>query len=314
MNTLSRRDCCRRLAAWAAGAMVAPAAFSAVSAAESDFRLRYVLASCMYGTMKLEDVLAQARDAGCDSVDLWPKPHGSQREQLQEMGADKFADLLKKYQTRLGIITRYDLGPLGLQDEMKVLRGLGGTILVCGGVGPVGLTGQPLKAAVAQFAEKLKPHLDAAEQAGATIAIENHGKNLICSEDSLKWLIELAPSRRLGVALAPYHLDQDPAAIGKLIVQLGGRIAHFYAWEHGQGCMTKLPLEQEITQLPGRGKLDFAPILAALRQIQYAGGTSVFMHPVPRGRPIYPTAAAITAEINRARKHLDGLAKQGRME
>ncbi len=45
-------------------------------------------------------------------------------------------------------------------------------------------------------------------------------------------------------------------------------------------------------------------ILAALRNINYQGYTEVFMHPVPRGVPILETTAAITDEINRARRHL----------
>ena len=34
----------------------------------------------------------------------------------------------------------------------------------------------------------------------------------------------------------------------------------------------------------------FVPIVAALKKIRYAGWTSVFMHPVPRGIPILPTS------------------------
>ena len=56
--------------------------------------------------------------------------------------------------------------------------------------------------------------------------------------------------------------------------------------------------------MPGRGKLDFVPIMRALKQINYSGFTSIFMHPVPRGIPILPTASGCTTEINRARTYL----------
>lgn len=56
--------------------------------------------------------------------------------------------------------------------------------------------------------------------------------------------------------------------------------------------------------MPGRGSLDFAPLLAALREIEYSGFTEIFMHPVPRGIPILEPTAAVTAEINRARDYL----------
>jgi len=159
---------------------------------------------------------------------------------------------------------------------------------------------------VRSFAEKMKPHLAAAEEAGVTIAIENHGNNLINTPDSLRWLIEAAPVQ-LGIALAPYHLPQEEKLLAGLIKDLGGRIAMFYAWQHGKGCMKKLPKEEELLQLPGRGPLDFGPLIDALRAIEYSGWTEIFMHPVPRGIPILEPTAAVTVEINRARAYLDRL-------
>ena len=79
----------------------------------------------------------------------------------------------------------------------------------------------------------------------------------------------------------------------------------FYAWQHGMGCHKKLPKEQELLQLPGRGKLNFAPLLAALRDIRYQGWTEIFMHPVPRGIPILESTTAVTAEINRSRTYVE---------
>ena len=150
----------------------------------------------------------------------------------------------------------------------------------------------------------MKPHLAVAEDTGVTIAIENHGNNLIESPDSLKWLAELRPSKHLGVALAPYHLPQDSEKLAALIRSLGSSIAMFYAWQHGMGCMKKLPKEQELLQMPGRGDLDFTPLLAALNDIKYTGWTEIFMHPVPRGIPILDTTSKVTNEINRGRDYL----------
>ncbi|HCU87185.1 MAG TPA: xylose isomerase, partial [Verrucomicrobiales bacterium] len=203
---------------------------------------------------------------------------------------------------------RYDLGPFGLQKEMAFAKKFGTKVMVCGGRGKSGLKGAELKTEVKKFTELMKPHLAAAEAAGVTIAIENHSSNLINTPDSLKWLAEFAPSKNLGIALAPYHLESlgvDAAGHAALIKALGNRISMFYAWQHGMGCHKKLPKEQELLQMPGRGKLDFKPILGALKAIGYNGLTSIFMHPVPRGIPILPTAAECTAEINRARAYLD---------
>jgi len=299
MNNISRRQFLGATAALA----TAPAL-----AARPKFRLNYILSSSMYGTLPLKDILPEVAKTGADTIDIWPRVHGNQREQIKEMGHEKFTTLLKQHRTGLGCITRYDLGPFGLQKEMAFAKKFGAKVMVCGGRGRRGLKGTELKAEVKKFTELLKPHLAAAETAGVTIAIENHSSNLINTPDSLKWLAELAPSKHLGIALAPYHLESlgvDADGHSALIKALGNRIAMFYAWQHGMGCSKKLPKEQELLQMPGRGKLDFLPILGALKTISYKGLTSIFMHPVPRGIPILPSAAECTTEINRARAYLD---------
>ena len=147
----------------------------------------------------------------------------------------------------------------------------------------------------------MRPHLELAEATDVTIAIENHAASLIESPDSMKWLVELRPSPRLAVALAPYHLPQRESMLSNLIHSLGtDGIAVFYAWQHGMGCMEKLPKEQELLQLPGCGSLDFVPLLRALREIRYTGWTEIFMHPFPRGIPVHETMSETTAEICRS--------------
>ncbi len=274
------------------------------AAAPSDFKPKYILGSCMYGYTSLAEIFPEVAKIGAAAIDIWPKPHGDQREQVDQMGEETFAKLLKQHGVSLGCITQYKLGPFALQDEMRLAQRLGCQTMVTGGKGPKGLKGSELKSAVGQFMEKMKPHLEVAEETGVTIAIENHGNNLIDSPDSLKWLAELAPSKNLAVALAPYHLPQDESLMANLIKTLGNRIAMFYAWQHGMGCMTKLPKDQELLQMPGRGDLDFAPLLEALAEIDYRGWTEIFMHPVPRGIPILETTTQVTEEINRAGKYL----------
>ncbi|MFP6763241.1 MAG: sugar phosphate isomerase/epimerase [Planctomycetaceae bacterium] len=268
-------------------------------------KLRYILATPMYGYAPLAEIVPEAARVGATHIDIWPKVHGNQREQLDEMGEQAFAELLAGHQLRLGCITQYQLGPFGLQGEMRLAQRLGCELLVCGGRGPKDAVGKELKVAVAAFIEQLKPHLEVAEETGTTIAIENHANNLIDSPDSLKWLAELRPSKHLGIAFAPYHLPQDEKLQSDLIRALGNSIRMFYAWEHGMGCHKKLPKEQELMQMPGRGSFDFTPLLAALGDVKYDGWTEIFMHPVPRGVPILDSSDKITAEINRSRRYLE---------
>jgi sugar phosphate isomerase/epimerase len=279
----------------------------AATAAESKFQFNYLLGSCMYGYTKLEKIVPAVAKTGAAALDIWPKPHGDQREQLDAMGEAAFRKLLSKHNVKLGCITQYKLGPFGLREEMRLAKRLGCHTMVTGGRGPKELKGTELKAAVGKFVEQMKPHLAVAEETDVTIAIENHGNNIIDSPDSLKWLVELCPDKHLGVALAPYHLEQDPQLIAGLVKSLGNRIAVFYAWQHGMGCMKKLPKDQELLQMPGRGDLDFAQLVDALNSINYSGWTEIFMHPVPRGVPILETTDEVTAEINRARDYLERL-------
>lgn len=293
-----------------AGALAAGATLGGVVAAESKkkFRIRYIVGACMYGTKPLAEILPEVRKCGAETVEFWAKPHGSQREQVDELGIEAVQTLLKKNNVRLGSMTCFKYGVFGMQQEMKLVKKLGGDMVICNTIGPRNLKGESLKKAVKALAEKLKPHVAAAEETGVQIGIENHSGTIINSPESQLMLMDLLPSKHIGMALAGYHMPQDPQLIGKHIVRLGRRLVHFQAWEHGMGCSKKLPKAQELMQMPGRGPLDFKPIVAGLKKIKFAGRVEIFMHPVPRGVPILETTAKVTAEINRARAYLDKFA------
>ena len=113
-------------------------------------------------------------------------------EQIEAMGHDAFAAMLRAHKTakgtlRMGCITRYDLGPFGLQKEMAFAKKFGTKLMVCGGRGRRDLTGPELKAEVKNFAELMKPHLEAAEAAGLTIAIENHNRQVPRNMNGACW-------------------------------------------------------------------------------------------------------------------------------
>jgi sugar phosphate isomerase/epimerase len=295
----------RTAATGAAAGEVAEWEAQALAEPESPFGLRYMLPSCMYGYLPLEVILPEVRRIGATAIDIWPKVHGNQREQVAAMGNERFRELLIEHQVELGCITQYPLGPFRLQTEMQVASQLGCQLLVTGAQGPKGLSGQMLKSELSRFAEQLKPHLQVAEEFGVVVALENHANSLLESADALLWLVELCPSPQLGIALAPYHLPQDALLLAGLIRQLGDRLSLFYAWQYGLGSHRAMPKEDELLQLPGRGELDFCPLIAALEATGYRGWTEIFMHPFPRGIPIHETADEVTAEINRSRAYLE---------
>jgi len=284
--------------------LVASAWAAPLLASSRKFQLNYMLPSCMYGYAKLEEILPEAKKIGATHIDIWPKVHGDQREQVEAMGVERFAELLEANDVKLGCITQYKLGPFGLQREMPLAKMFGCPLMITGGAGPKDAKGPELKKAVGAFVEKMKPHLEVAEANGVTIAIENHANNLIDSPDSLRWLQELRPSKHLAIALAPYHLPQNEDQIARLIRELSESMQMFYAWQHGDGSHKPMPVEKQLLQMPGRGPLDFQPLVEALADVNYEGWTEVFMHPFPRGIPILPTVAETTAEIVRGRDTL----------
>ena len=269
------------------------------------FRLNYLVSSAMYGTTPLAEVLPEVGKAGAGHIDIWPRPHANHREQVADMGLDAFEELLTRHGVKLGVLTQYKLGPFGLGPELPVARRFGCRVIVCGASGNRRARGEDLRKEVAGFIEKMKPHADAAGEHGVTIAVENHGGQILATPDGIRIFCELATHPALGLAYAPHHLPQDAELQGKLIAGLGSKVAFFYGQQHGQGSYRKQPHELERLQMPGRGELDFTPLLRGLKKISFSGFTEPFMHPFPRGIPILGTTAGVTAEINRSRAYLE---------
>ena len=61
------------------------------------WKLNYALASSMYGSLKLAEILPEVKKTGATSIDLWPRRHGTQREEIDEIGHDRFAALLGEH-------------------------------------------------------------------------------------------------------------------------------------------------------------------------------------------------------------------------
>ena len=288
---ITRREFCKTSAAALAAGVTATLA----PAADEPFELNYMIASSMYGKLPLADVLPEVPKTGAKTIDIWRAVHANQREQIDEMGLDAFAALLKKFDVSMACTTIWNKP---FAEECRFVQKMGGNLLVTGFVPD----SEPEK-----FVEQLRPQLAAAEETGVTVCIENHGGGL----DAIRRFAETSQDiPHLKIALAPYHLPQDANALAQVILDIGPKLGLFYAWQHGLGAMKKLPKDEELLQLPGRGDLDFTPILAALKKIRFTGPTEIFMHPFPRGIPIRDTAAEVTAEINRSRDYLSQCLKQ----
>ncbi|MDF1754153.1 MAG: sugar phosphate isomerase/epimerase [Verrucomicrobiales bacterium] len=277
------------------------------------FKIRYTLSSAMYGDLPLEEVLAEVKNAGAESVDIWRKKHATHREQIEEIGDEAFQSLLTQYDTRMAVSTCYPLGPFKQDDEIRWVNKNGGNLTVCGS-GRMGKINDPVgaeaKSQVKAFFEKLKPHYELAEEMGITMAIENHKNSMLSSPDSIRYFAEMNPSKNVGVAFAPHHLHDAIEEIPKLISELGAKnIPFVYFQEYHPSSKKTMSKVHELKQMPGFGSLDYLPILAALRDIKFNGIAEIFMHPTPRGIPMLPTAKEITWAINQSRAYLDDCLK-----
>lgn len=304
-SSISRRHLLQSAAAGCAAASIASAAPSCI--AREKFRFRYLLGSSLYGYASIESILVEAFKLECTWIDLWPRVHGDQREQLDTMGEESFRKLLENHRTKLGCITQYKLGPFGLADEFRLAQRLGCKTIVTGAKGPSKLQGAELRNAIRDFIEQLKPHVALAEECGVVLAIENHANNLMESEESLRIFAELATSKNLAIAFAPYHLPQDSLRLAKLLEEVLPKVEVFYAWQHGKGSMTKQPREDEWLQLPGYGPLDFKPMVDVLRRGGYGGWTELFMHPYPRGLAIHESVEKSTDVLLKSKQYLESL-------
>jgi sugar phosphate isomerase/epimerase len=88
------------------------------------------------------------------------------------------------------------------------------------------------------------------------------------SLDSFKAFVDLNPCQRVGIALAPYHLQAIGASVEEAIRIAGRQLLFYYAWQRANG----------MNQLPGHGPTDFQPWLGALAEVKYRWYVNPFMH------------------------------------
>jgi sugar phosphate isomerase/epimerase len=181
----------------------------------------------------------------------------------KRLGASGLKQLLSKHRLSLAAVTTYNLPPT---RYARLLGELGGGLLVRESkYGKV----TDLHGQMTAFLETLKPDLAAAEENNYRVAIENHRVALLDTLDSIRLFVEMtAPYPRLGIALAPYHLQAAKISVEDAIRAAGSKLFFIYAWQHAEG----------LAQLPGIGSADFRPWLNALTEIGYTGCTNAFMH------------------------------------
>ncbi len=306
MKSLTRRDFVR---IGAGSALAAGQVVSAIAAEpkRDAFKLRYVLSTNQYGTLPIQDIVPEVKTAGYEGLDIWAGRWGNQREQIDFMGHEKFAAILKEHGVKVSCYTCMHPGFGKSEPHLRAMLKFGGNQIVAGfpnAPGGKDLRGDALRKAIRGSLETLKPIIGVAGELGVELAIENHLNGLLETPDGVRMLAEESKEKHVGISFAPFHLPQEPELLGKLVDDVASKIFYYYAWQLGDGSGDLAPSKQK-RQLPGVGPLDFKPMLAALKRRKFNGYTSIFMHPSPRGSALASGVKEVTTELGKARAFLD---------
>jgi hypothetical protein len=108
------------------------AAYPALSA-EVPWKLNYMLASSMYGSLPLAEILPRSKRPVRPPLNFGPKSMARSARNWMPWDMTRFAAMLKEHGVGFGGTTRYDLGPFKLSGGNRVVKKLGGSFIVTGG-------------------------------------------------------------------------------------------------------------------------------------------------------------------------------------
>lgn len=279
-KTIDRRDFLAGASALALSAVPGIVSAAGAGPTATPWKMKLSTSSLHYRSLSITEACRRIGALGFQAIDVWSHftwagPLCEHLEgALDKIGPEQFNKLLSENGLELGAATCYSAP---FSRFAKKLGQLGGCVVICGSgqlqndKGSKG-AGQ-LTRQMKQFFESLKPDLELAEKYNCSLAIENHsGRSLLNRLDSIKAFTDLNTHKRLGIALAPYHIQLNQESVTEAIRLASLQLRFFYAWQHGDG----------IAQLPGIGKTDVSPWLRALADINYAGYVNPFMHHEPK--------------------------------
>ncbi|MHC4543554.1 MAG: sugar phosphate isomerase/epimerase family protein [Planctomycetota bacterium] len=259
-------------------------------ATRKKWRMRLSTSSIHFMQLPIEQACERIAKLGFEAIDIWSAHEGCPHlddvaKRLEARGLKK---LLAKNKLKLFAFSVYR-GGYGRYAEL--LGKAGGGVAIQGGAGPC--KPEELTGRMKKFIERLKPQVELAEKYNSYLAIENHGNALLNSLDSLKAFVDINTSRRLGIALAPYHIQTLKASVPEAIRICGKQLLFFYAWQH----------YGKSKQLPGIGPTDMTPWIRALADIRYRGYVNPFMHG-------HPGADVMAANLAKSRDYLKNCYKK----
>ena len=288
MKMTQTSRCSRRsLLKAASAAAIGRWTFSAASAIEHGGnsetpKLRLSASSINFSRLPIEAACRRIAELGFEAVDIWSAHAGCPHldDVQKRLGASGLRELLDSVKLKLYAFSVYSGG---YPRYAELLGQCGGGVAVRGSAGPCDPA--ELVPKMKAFLESLQPELELAEKYDSYLAVENHGYAILDSCDSLKAFTDLNRHPRLGIALAPYHIQARGEDVAEAVRICGRQLLYFYAWQKAEG----------MGQLPGHGPSDFTPWLAALRSVDYRWYVNPFMHDEPEPEVM---AAALTRSRN----------------
>ncbi|MHC4745076.1 MAG: sugar phosphate isomerase/epimerase family protein [Planctomycetota bacterium] len=270
-SSLNRREFLKLIGAGAAAGAVAASCINMgeIGVDSSKWRMRLSTSSIHFMQLPIEQACERIANLGFEAIDIWSAHAGCPHlDDVQErLGPEGLKEVLAKNNLKLFAFSVYKGG---YEKYAELLGKAGGGVAVRGSAKPC--EPDELTARMRQFMEDTKPLVELAEKYNSYLAIENHGGALLNCLDSFKTFVDMNESPRLGIALAPYHLQTINASVPEAIRICGKQLFFFYAWQH----------YPDAQQLPGIGPTDMTPWIQALADVRYRGYVNPFMHGHPQ--------------------------------
>ena len=266
-DNLNRRSFLGAIGLSGAAAVTSPAlsVWSQEATEREKWRMRLSTSSIHFMELPIEQASERISRLGFEAIDIWSAHEGCPHldDVARRLGPEGLKELLARFKLKLLAFSVY---AGGYPRYAELLGKAGGGVAVRGSTGAC--EPEELTARMREFIDSLKPLVELAEEHNSYLAIENHGDTLLRSLDSLKAFVDFNTSPRLGIALAPYHIQTLKASVPDAIRICGKQLFFFYAWQHSP----------DAKQLPGIGPTDMTPWLRALADVQYRGYVNPFMH------------------------------------
>jgi sugar phosphate isomerase/epimerase len=272
----------------ARSAVAALAAGGLARASAGRWTMRLSGSSINFSKLPVEAACERIAALGFEGIDIWSAHAGCPHldDVQKRLGAEGLKELLARNHLALNAFSVY---AGGYERYAELLGKVGGGVAITGSA--AACEPKDLTLRMKAFLESLRPQAEAAEKYNSLLALENHGNSLLDSVDSLKAFSELNRSPRLGLALAPFHIQARGESVPEAIAAAGPNLLFFYAWQFDKAMSTR--------QLPGVGPADCVPWIAALARVNYRGYVNPFFHDEP------PPDQAFAA-LARSRDYLKG--------